>query len=81
MEFTVIRVGECKACGWCCPKDCEHFDGKLCKIHEHKPEECRAAPEFPMRKGNPECGYRFYIKERPDLEVFEMLCTKVQPED
>ena len=81
IEYTVIRRGSCNKCGYCCENtNCPDFDkkSKLCKIHEDKPDECRKIPEFPMRKSNPKCGYGFYIKGHPELEVTEMSCIKVR---
>ena len=77
-NIVIVRTGGCKACGYCCTgAGCEHFINGLCAIHDHKPDECQLAPEYPMRKANPDCGYRFLIKGT-DLEAIEILCSKVQ---
>ena len=76
--MEIVRVGKCLRCGYCCTgANCEHFINGLCAIHDHKPEECRLAPVYPVRKGNPDCGYRFYVKGT-DLEAIEILCSKRQ---
>lgn len=84
MKFTIVRKGKCKKCGYCCPKDCPHFEDNECLIYDYRAEYCDIcgdthqacidAPPFPMYEGNPDCGYRFYIKEMPNLEIFKISC-------
>jgi hypothetical protein len=90
VTLRIIRVGECKQCGWCCgfvdgkitEGACSHLtsDGKcsihdrleeFCPEHGRTHEDCIRNPEFPLRKQNPKCGYRFYI-EGSNAEVINI---------
>ena len=87
--MQIVKTGECKCCGYCCPLTCPHFinENGLCADHETKNEycsicdqtheDCIDAPNYPMRKWNPECGYRFYVKGT-DLEAISVEVTKKQ---
>ena len=87
MKLEIIRTGSCKQCGFCCPDDCPHLKNNLCEIHGRQGEFCSEcndthqicvdAPPFPMRKGNPDCGFRFLVKGT-DLEAIEILCCKAE---
>jgi len=77
-QFTVKRIGECKACGKCCPEHCMHLKDNKCLIQGHKSEWCEAcgrnheicdrSPTFPARHWRPECGYQFIIEGR-EIEI------------
>jgi hypothetical protein len=90
VTLRIIRVGECKQCGWCCgfvdgkitEGACSHLtsDGKcsihdrlkeFCPEHGRTHEDCIRNPEFPLRKQNPKCGYRFHI-EGSNAEVINI---------
>lgn len=87
-KIVIIRKGECKMCGYCCRgNNCPHKDGDLCAIHETQADycelcgqdhkECIDAPTFPMRKWNPDCGFRFYVQGE-GLEVVAMECCAIK---
>lgn len=84
-EIKIIRVGSCNNCGYCCRgSNCPHFSDPDCLIHNERADPCElceethtdciASPMYPMRRANPDCGYRFYISGEP-LEAIEITTT------